>query len=65
MLLRGYIYNSSWNWTAGSILYLDVTAGNISSAQPAGSGDIVRVIGYAINADLIYFNPSQEWIELV
>jgi hypothetical protein len=65
MLLRGYIYNSSWNWTAGSILYLDVNAGIISSAQPAGSGDIVRVIGYAINADLIYFNPSQDWIELV
>jgi hypothetical protein len=64
MLLRGYIYNSSWNWTAGSILYLNVSSGTISSAQPAGSGNIVRVIGYAINADLIYFNPSQDWIEL-
>ena len=64
MLLRGYIYNSSWNWTAGSILYLNVGSGTISSAQPAGSNNIVRVIGYAINADLIYFNPSQDWIEL-
>ena len=26
--------------------------------------DIVRVVGYAISADLIYFNPSQDWIEL-
>jgi hypothetical protein len=65
MLLRGYIYNSSWNWTVGATLYLSTTAGAITETQPTGSADIVRVVGYAINADLIYFNPSQEWIELV
>lgn len=66
MMLRGYIYNAAWNWTAGDTLYLSAAgaAGLITSTQPSGTGDIVRVIGYAISADLIYFNPSQDWVEL-
>jgi len=65
MLLRGYIYNSAWNWTSGATLYLNTTAGTMTETQPSGTADIVRVVGYAINSRLIYFNPSQEWIELV
>jgi hypothetical protein len=66
MLLRGYIYNSGWNWTVGATLYLSSVgaAGLITETQPSGTADIVRVVGYAISADLIYFNPSQDWIEL-
>jgi hypothetical protein len=65
MLLRGYVYNSTWNWTGiGGELYLSTTAGEMTQTQPTGTGDIVRVVGYAISADLIYFNPSQDWIEL-
>ena len=66
MLLRGYVYNSSWNWTSiGGELYLSsTTAGAMTQTQPSGSGDIVRVVGYAISEYLIYFNPSQDWIEL-
>jgi hypothetical protein len=67
MMLRGYVYNSAWNWTTiGGEIYLSAAAvGGITQTQPTGTGDIVRVVGYAINADLIYFNPSQDWIELV
>jgi hypothetical protein len=66
MLLRGYAYNSAWNWTVGGTLYLSASggAGLITQTQPSGTADIVRVVGYAISADLIYFNPSQDWIEL-
>ena len=67
MMLRGYVYNSAWNWTTiGGEIYLSAAAvGGITQTQPTGSGDIVRVVGYAISADLIYFNPSQDWIELL
>jgi hypothetical protein len=67
MLLRGYVYNSSWNWTSigGELYLLAANTGEITQTQPTGSGDIVRVVGYAISADLIYFNPSQDWIELL
>jgi hypothetical protein len=65
MMLRGYAYRSAWNWTPGQVLYLSTTDGDITSTQPSGTSDIVRVVGYAISADIIYFNPSQDWIELV
>jgi hypothetical protein len=65
MMVRGYFRNSAWSFTPGDILYLSTTAGSITNVQPSGSGDIVRVVGFAIAADTIYFNPSNEWIELV
>ena len=65
MLVRGYVYNSAWNWTVGGVIYLNAAAaGTITQTAPSGTGDIVRVVGYAITADLIYFNPSQDWIEI-
>ena len=65
MLLRGYVNNAGWGWTPGDTLYLSTTLGGITNTQPTGTGDIVRVVGYAIGARLIYFNPSQDWIELL
>jgi hypothetical protein len=66
MLLRGYVYNSSWNWTniGGELYLLAANTGEMTQTAPSGTGDIVRVVGYAISADLIYFNPSQDWIEI-
>jgi hypothetical protein len=65
MVLRGFFKNTAWSLTIGAPVYLSTTANTITSTQPTGSGNIVRVVGYAIAADEIYFNPSQDWIELV
>jgi hypothetical protein len=65
MLIRGYYRLDTWSWTQGDILYLSATSGAITSTQPTGSGDIVRVVGYALDSRTIYFNPSQDWIELL
>jgi len=65
MLISGYFKNTSWAFTVGDPVYLSVTSGGISTTQPTGSGDIVRVVGYAIATDEVYFNPSHDWIELV
>jgi hypothetical protein len=65
MLIRGYFKNTAWSFTIGAPVYLSVTAGGLSSTQPTATGDIVRVVGYAIAADELYFNPSQDWVELV
>ena len=64
MLIRGYFKNTSWSFTIGAPVYLSVTAGGLSSTQPTGTADIVRVVGYAIAADELYFNPSNDWVEL-
>lgn len=47
------------------IVYASTTAGTWSSATPTGTGEIVRVIGYATSATELYFNPDRTWIELV
>ena len=64
MLIRGYWRNTSWSFTPGATLYLSGTLGQITQTQPTGSADIVRVVGYALSSNTIYFNPSQDWVEL-
>ncbi len=48
--------------TAGARYYLSTDAGVITTTTPSGSGEIVRVIGFASNATEIYFHPSQDYI---
>ncbi len=65
-LLSGFVRDDTWNWTPGALLYADnTTAGGIVTTAPAGSGDQVQVIGLAITADIIYFNPSLVLVEVV
>jgi len=64
VLLKGQICNTSWNWSAGDI-YVSTTTGELTQTQPSSSGEIVQVIGYALSADTIFFNPSTEIIELL
>jgi len=66
ILIRGFARSTSYTQTNGSILYVSTTAGGIDSTAPSAAGDIVRIIGYMVNAasNVIYFNPSNDWIEL-
>jgi hypothetical protein len=52
----------------GQPVYLSTTAGHFDFTAPSASGDIVRVLGYAIDDHLgdvlIYFNPDRTWIEI-
>lgn len=64
MLIRGFFKNTSWSFTVGSTLYLSTSLGGITQTAPSGTGDIVRVVGYAVAADEVFFNPSQDWIEI-
>ena len=56
----------------GAPVYLGTEAGHFDFTAPSGSGDIVRILGYAIddyddsgNTDvLIYFDPDKTWIEI-
>ena len=51
----------------GQPVYLSTIAGHLDFNVPSGVGDIVRVLGYAIDDHigdvLIYFNPDRTWIE--
>ena len=59
-----YIRNDAWNWTPGVPLYVSETAGAISASVPSGVDGVVRVIGFAKTADVIFFNPSDDYVTL-
>ena len=59
------VRNDSWAWaTVGSPLYLSTTPGQITDVSPTGTDDVVRVIGWAVTDNCIYFNPSPDYITL-
>lgn len=46
--------------TIGAAVYVGETAGAIQVAIPTGADNIIRVVGFALTADEIYFNVSQD-----
>jgi len=64
VLLRGYFRDDTWTWTVGGLLYLSTTSGAMTQTAPSGTGDQVQVVGYAVSADAIYFNPSLVLVEV-
>jgi len=62
-LNTSYINGSSF--TVGAQVFMHPsTAGSYTSTIPATAGQIARVVGYAIAADIIFFNPSPDYIEI-
>jgi hypothetical protein len=65
LLTHGVAYLSHDPGTAGDILYVDTAvAGYLSSTQPSATGDFVRVAGYCLADNKVFFSPSQDWIEI-
>jgi hypothetical protein len=52
-------------FTVGAPVFLGTTAGDVQTTAPSGTTDIVRIIGYGNAGDELYFNPSNDYIELV
>jgi len=65
-LLFGFVRNDGWAaWTVGGLLYVnDVTAGLMDQVLPADAGEQVQVLGIAFTAQIIYFNPCFEIVEI-
>jgi len=64
VLLNGIITDTAWTWTVGGIMYVN-TAGTMTQTAPAGNGDQVQVVGIALTATTVYFNPSGVLVEVV
>lgn len=66
VVTRGIIRNDGWTWTTvGAPLYLSTTAGALTETAPSGTDDVVRIVGYVMSDDCIFFNPSNDWITRV
>jgi len=58
MLVMGYIRDDSAFEFAGSMVYVGLTAGAMTSTAPTETGDQVQRVGVAKSADILFFNPS-------
>ena len=48
--------NTAWNWSAGK-LYISTVAGVMTQTKPATTGQQIQVLGYALSADTVWFEP--------
>ena len=65
ILTRGMVYLShSVGGAVGDVVYLSATtAGELTTTAPTGTaGYVVRVMGYKLGTNIIFFNPSKDWI---
>lgn len=48
--------------TIGSAVYISTTTSAVQVAQPSGTDDVIRIVGFALTADSMYFDPSPDFI---
>ena len=56
VMTKGIVRNDGWTLTPGSSVYLGTNAGEILVSPPSVAGDYVQPVGWALDADHIYFN---------
>ena len=63
-LAGSFVRDDTYAWTVGADLYVSTTAGGLTETAPSGTGDIVRIVGQAVSADVVYFNPDSAYAEV-
>jgi len=67
VLLRGVVNVTgiSGLTNVGRALYISTTAGDVTETAPSSNNEIVRIVGYVLNAnDTMYFNPDSTWVKV-
>ena len=64
LLVHGVGYLSHDPGAAGDVLYVHTSPGELSATQPSTAGDFVRVAGYCLADNKVFFSPSQDFIEV-
>lgn len=60
VLLQGNYRDDSFNWTVGGnagLIYLS-TSGTLTQVQPSATDDVIQIVGFALSATNMYFNPN-------
>jgi hypothetical protein len=67
MLIQGTVRSAAFpaSIALGAPVYVGLTAGDIAASETWATGDIIRIVGYAVTVEpnTIYFNPSNDYIE--
>ena len=62
-LLFGFAKDESWSFDIGGLVYLSTDVGVITKTAPSGEDDVIQILGVAISADTILFNPQLVQVE--
>lgn len=62
ILVHGTVRNDAWNWTPGDPIYLSGTAGGLTQTAPSTSGDKVQQVGFALTADIAFFDFNSTYL---
>jgi len=66
VLTHGVVrHDATFAVAAASKVYVSTTAGDLTTTAPSGTGDIVQVFGITVGADMIFVNPSLDWITVI
>jgi len=66
-ITRGVVRYDSWTWTIGAPIYVSTTGtttNTLTQTAPTGDGDQIQIVGYALSATVMYFNPSPIVVEI-
>jgi hypothetical protein len=62
---RGLTNNSSWAWaTIGGFVYADSNGGGLTQTAPSASGNQLQIVGLALSATQIDFDPQLVLVEV-
>ncbi len=62
VLVHGVVRNDAWAWTPGQPIYLSETAGALTQTVPVTSGAIVQAVGFALTADIAFFDFNSTYL---
>lgn len=64
VLLQGFMWAATPfpTFTVGGLVYISETAGAVTQTAPTTTDACTRVIGWAVHADKLWFNPSATYI---
>ena len=63
VLIKGQVCYTTWDWVPGKV-YLSKTSGEMTQTLVSGTTDQVQILGYALSADTIMFNPNYMVLEV-
>jgi hypothetical protein len=66
-LLNGviHLHTLAPGWTVGGLVYLSLDAGGLTQTAPTATDEVIQILGVALAADILYFNPQLVQVEHV
>jgi len=60
-----FVRDDTFAWTPGATIYLGTNTGSWTATAPSGTDDVIRVVGFAVTADVVWFCPSADYITAI